>query len=187
MKTDIMKWYNPPTKFLEEEKKDKNRTISVSVPGKVDYWRVTLHGFIKDDAPFYYQEVEGDFEASVKFSADYRTLYDQAGLMVRLDERVWMKCGIEYYMEKQHASTVITRDFSDWSILPVEGNPGCVWVKVKRRKECIETFYSVDGEEYIQIRQGYLSPESKLQVGIMAAAPTGDGFDVVFEDFKIIQ
>lgn len=177
-----MQWYNEPKSFSVDGSK-----ISVSVPGKTDYWRVTLHQFIKDDAPFYFKEVEGDFEATVKFTAKYETLYDQAGLMVRQDDKVWMKCGIEYYKKVQHASTVITRDFSDWSISPVSDNPESVWVRAKRTKECIETFYSVDGTNFVQIRQGYLSKASKLQVGIMAAAPTGDGFDVVFEDLEVKQ
>lgn len=178
-----MEWYNKPAKFSEDK---ESKTISMTVPGKTDYWRVTLHGFIKDDAPFYHHKeaIDGDFEASVKFTGKYATLYDQAGLMVRQDEKNWMKCGIEYYKETQHASTVITRDFSDWSILPVDGNPASVWLKAKRTKECIETFYSLDGTNYIQIRQGYLST-APLQVGIMAAAPTGDGFDVIFEDFTL--
>lgn len=175
-----MQWYNEPKEISEEGGK-----VSFKVPGETDYWRVTLHGFIKDDAPFYYKEVEGDFEATVKFSAKYKTLYDQAGLMVRQDQKVWMKCGIEFYKEVQHASTVITRDFSDWSISPVTGNPQSVWIRTKRTKECIETFYSVNGQDFIQIRQGYLSDSPKLQVGMMAAAPTGDGFDVVFEDFQV--
>jgi len=177
-----MQWYNEPTKFDEAGSK-----ISLTVPGKTDFWRVTLHGFIKDDAPFYFKHVEGDFEVTVKFTAKYETLYDQAGLMVRQDEKVWMKCGIEFYKGVQHASTVITRDFSDWSISPVSENPVSVWIRAKRTKECIETFYSVDRTNFIQIRQGYLSEAPTLQVGIMAAAPTGEGFDVVFEELDIKQ
>ena len=180
-----MQWYNEPKAFQEERTKDGGSRTTVSVPGKTDYWRTTLHGFIKDDAPFRYTVVTGDFEVTVRFSAEYKSLYDQAGLMVREDETVWMKCGIELYEGKQHASTVITRTYSDWSIAAFEKDPDTVWFKAKRTGECIETFFSMDGKNYQQIRQGYLSVAKELQVGIVAAAPTGDGFDVVFEDFTI--
>jgi len=176
-----MQWYNEPKDYIVEDNK-----ITIQVPGKTDYWRVTLHDFIKDDAPFYYQTVNGDFEATVKIIGEYHTLYDQAGLMVRHDEKVWMKCGIEYYKSKQHASTVITRDFSDWSILPLH-NPVEVWFRCKRTGACIETYYSTDGVNFLQIRQGYLSEAKDLQVGVMCAAPQGDGFQVVLEDFEVVS
>ena len=60
-----------------------------------------------------YETVTGDFTATVKITGNYAVLYDQAGLMVRESETVWMKCGIEYLEGVQQASAVITRDFSD--------------------------------------------------------------------------
>ena len=73
-----MNWHNEPK--IWEIKDDK---LVVTADAKTDYWRVTLHDFIKDDAPFYYQTVTGDFTATVKVTGAYATLYDQAGLMVR--------------------------------------------------------------------------------------------------------
>lgn len=178
-----MQWYNEPDVYTVEE----NR-ITVKVPAKTDYWRVTLHNFIKDDAPFYFRQVQGDFEATVKIiGGKYATLYDQAGLMVRQDETTWMKCGIAYYRERQHVSTVITRDFSDWSILPLHSNLVQVWFRAKRIGTAIEIFYSTDGVNFVQIRQGYLSDAPSLQVGVMCAAPQGDGFNVVFENFTVVS
>lgn len=179
----VMKWHNPPEVYEE----GADGRVSFTVPSDTDYWRITSHGFIKDDGPFYYRKIEGDFEATVKFSGNYTTLYDQAGLMVRESKTVWMKCGVEFTDGIQQASTVITRDFSDWSILPIPSNPEAIWFKAKRTKECIETFYSLDGETFTQIRQGYLTTKKKLEVGIVAAAPRGDGFDVVFDDLLIVQ
>lgn len=175
-----MQWYNEPQRWQQ----DGNKLI-VNCDGKTDYWRVTRHGFIKDDAPFYYETINGDFTATVKITGNYAALYDQAGLMVRESETVWMKCGIEYLEGVQQASAVITRDFSDWSIVPLPDNPASIWIQVERLKEAIEVSYSVDGENFTMIRQGYLSTKENLQVGMMCAAPTGDGFEVIFEDFTL--
>lgn len=50
-----------------------------------DYWRISHYGFTVDDAPFYYTEYGGEFEAKVKISGDYKVRFDQAGMMIRLD------------------------------------------------------------------------------------------------------
>lgn len=175
-----MNWYNEPRKWqLEDEK------LIVTTDPDTDFWRVTLHDFIKDDAPFYYREVSGDFTATVKVSGAYTALYDQAGLMVRESELVWMKCGVEYLHGVQQASAVITREFSDWSIVPLSNNPASIWIQVKRTGTAIEVYYSLNGTDFDLIRQAYFSASTALQVGMMCASPKGEGFEVVFEDFTV--
>jgi uncharacterized protein len=175
-----MQWYNEPAQWRQDGHK-----LIVMTDGKTDYWRVTLHNFIADNAPFYYQTVEGDFTASVKVTGSYADLYDQAGLMVRENEQVWIKCGIEFLNGVQQASAVITREFSDWSIVPLPDNPTSVWFRIQRTGAAVEVYYSRDGESYHLIRQGYLSAASSLQVGLMSAAPKGSGFEVIFEDYSV--
>jgi regulation of enolase protein 1 (concanavalin A-like superfamily) len=175
-----MNWYNEPEVW--EGQGDK---LIVRADPQTDFWRVTLHGFIKDDAHFYYQDVTGDFVATVKITGAYAALYDQAGLMVRESERVWLKCGIEYLEGVQQASAVITRDFSDWSIVPLTDNPTAIWVQVKRTGPAVEVFISRNGADYSLIRQGYLSEQATLQAGLMCAAPQGNGFEVTFDAFSI--
>ncbi|URK86525.1 DUF1349 domain-containing protein [Rhizobium sp. RCAM05350] len=41
--------------------------------------------------------------------------------MLRLDERNWIKCGIEYTDGLMHFSVVVTRGVSDWSVIPLPG------------------------------------------------------------------
>jgi len=175
-----MQWYNEPQDWQQHD-----NTLRVSVEHNTDFWRVTLHDFIKDDAHFRYQDVSGDFVATVKVSGQYAALYDQAGLMVRESETVWMKCGIEYVEGVQQANAVVTRDFSDWSMVALPDNPASIWIRVERTGHAVEVYFSRDGETYTLIRQAYLSDADTLQVGMMCAAPKGDGFAVTFEDFSV--
>lgn len=175
-----MQWFNEPSEWQYQDKK-----LIVSTQGKTDFWRVTRHDFIKDDAHFYYQEVRGDFIASVKITGEYATLYDQAGLMLRENDTTWLKCGIEYLDGIQQASAVITRKFSDWSIVPLEDNPQAIWIQIQRIGTAVEVSYSRNGQDFIMIRQGYLSAKETLEIGMMCAAPTGEGFSAIFEDFHI--
>ena len=75
-----MHWYNEPAVWAANDD-----TITVTAEHDTDFWRKTHYGFIRDNGHFYYQEVVGDFRCEVKVSGGYAALYDQAGLMVRLD------------------------------------------------------------------------------------------------------
>jgi regulation of enolase protein 1 (concanavalin A-like superfamily) len=48
----------------------------------------------------------------------------------------------------------------------------------------VEVQYSLDGEEYSMMRLAYLTESPIVQVGLMCAAPQGEGFAVEFEGFK---
>lgn len=175
-----MQWYNEPPFWKEFE-----NTLTVVSGLRTDFWRETHYGFIRDTGHFYYQEVTGDFIAEVKIIGEYQELYDQAGLMVRFDEKTWLKCGIEFVNNVQQVSAVVTRDFSDWSVSPLPQNPIAIWLQVKREGPAVEVHYSLDGESYKMLRLAYLTPAETLQVGFMCAAPEREGFSVTFERFQI--
>mmetsp|Transcript_16151 Transcript_16151/g.23436 ORF Transcript_16151/g.23436 Transcript_16151/m.23436 type:complete len:170 (-) Transcript_16151:2889-3398(-) len=116
-------WYNDP---LEWGYLDNSSDLFVKVPPKSDCWQNSYYpngkgGYQADNAPFYHTTIDGSFVATVQFSGQYLHLYDQTGIMVRSSSTNWMKCGVEFTSNVQHASTVITRDgFSDWSILAIQ-------------------------------------------------------------------
>ncbi|KAF3890835.1 DUF1349 domain-containing protein [Tolypothrix bouteillei VB521301] len=177
---DSMEWYNEPLSW-----KDENGTVSVTSGAKTDFWRVTHYGFIRDSGNFYYQEVTGDFCISVKITGLYQVLYDQAGIMVRLNEKTWIKTGIEFVNGVQQVSAVVTRDYSDWSVVPLLQNPPSLWLRLYRRRGTVEVQYSFDGQNYTMLRLAYLTEVETLQVGLMCASPEREGFQVTFEDFTI--
>ena len=78
--------------------------------------------FERDNGHFYYRSLPGDqsFTATVNVRGKYHTLYDQGGLMLRIDEKNWIKCGVEYVDGQQFASVVVTvNGWSDWSVVPI--------------------------------------------------------------------
>lgn len=75
-----MQWFNEP-----EQWEIKDKTLSMFVTPKTDYWRISHYGFTVDDAPFYYATYGGEFEVKVKVTGDYKTRFDQAGIMLRID------------------------------------------------------------------------------------------------------
>jgi len=175
-----MEWYNEPPEWTTA-----GDVITVKAGAHTDFWRKTHDGGIRDTGNFYWQPVSGNFVAEVKITGEYATLYDQAGLMVRLDEKTWMKCGIEFFQDVQHVSVVVTREFSDWSVIRLAQNPESIWMRVVRTDFTLEVYYSLNGSDYTMLRQAYLSPQADLQVGVMVAAPIGDGFKAKLEGFHV--
>jgi regulation of enolase protein 1 (concanavalin A-like superfamily) len=175
-----MKWYNEP-----EQWSFKNSRLTMQVTPKTDYWRITHYGFTVDDGPFFHTERGGEFEVVVKITGDYQTRFDQMGLMLRVDEKHWIKTGIEYVDGAYNFSTVVTNDYSNWSVTPLAGYTDSLWIKAVRRHDAVEIFYSTDGKSYRMANVAYLPQQNPVMVGMMAASPDGDGFKAVFEDFKI--
>lgn len=173
-------WFNQPEKWSVNK-----QSLIMFVTPKTDYWRITHYGFTVDDGPFYFETVGGEFEVKVKITGDYQTRFDQMGLMLRIDEKTWIKTGVEYVNEKINISAVVTHDKSDWSVIELEDKPKAIWLKAIRKLDAIELFYSLDDKKYTMIRLAYFPNNTPVMVGMTAASPDGNGFEAKFEDFTI--
>jgi len=176
-----MQWFNEPDKW---EIISEN-AMSMFVTPKTDFWRKTHYGFTVDDGPFYYASLGGEFQLKVKIKGAYESRYDQMGIMVRIDEKTWIKTGVEYVNNKINLSAVVTHNHSDWSIVELEQKPDAVWLEVTRRLDSIEIKYSLDNTDFKLMRLAYFPDNIPVMVGLTAASPDGHGFDALFEDFKI--
>lgn len=175
-----MQWFNEPEKW-----EIKNNALQMFVTPQSDYWRISHYGFTVDDAPFYYATYGGEFEAKVKLTGAYKERFDQMGLMVRIDEKNYIKTGIEFVDGKYNVSTVVTHGKSDWSVTTLDKTPPFIWIKVVRRLDAVEIFYSYDDKTYVMTRNAPLRDNTPVMVGLMAASPDGKGFDAKFENFKV--
>lgn len=175
-----MQWFNEPDKWTVE-----NQVLSMFVTPKSDYWRISHYGFTVDDAPFYYALYGGEFEVKVKITGDYKSRFDQAGLMLRIDEQNYIKAGIEFVDGVYNLSTVVTHKTSDWSVIALEKPVPFIWIKAVRRLDAVEVFYSFDDKTYTMMRNAWMQDNTPMMVGVMGACPDGDGFNVKFENFKV--
>lgn len=177
---DKMTWYNEPERW-----EIKNSSLIMQVTPKTDYWRISHYGFTVDDAPFYYANYGGEFEAKVKLTGAYKARFDQMGLMIRTDHENYIKTGVEFVDGKFNVSTVVTHHKSDWSVTTLDRVPPFIWIKVVRRLDAVEIFYSLDDKNYVMTRNAPLQDNSPVMVGLMAASPDGDGFEAKFENFSV--
>lgn len=176
-----MRWLNEPGRW--EGREDR---LDVRTDPDTDFWQRTHYGFRRDSGHFFYREMTRDFTASVQVEGRYRDQYDQAGLMLRASDQVWLKAGIEYVDGAQQASVVVTRSYSDWSVSPLAPAAERFWVRVTRQGGNISVEGSTDGETYALLRIAWLIDDAPLQVGAMCASPEGSGFDVTFHELRVL-
>jgi uncharacterized protein len=176
-----MTWMNDPASWKQQDGK-----LIVNSRPKTDFWRKTVSGNVVDNGHFFHLPAQGDFIFEARVNARYAALYDQAGLMVRIDAENWVKCGTEFLDGSRQASVVFTRDFSDGSSMNDLSQDSPVWWRVVRTRDALETLCSLDGQKYISVRQGYLLPSPKAEVGIMCAAPEGGGFASTFDNLRLL-
>lgn len=176
-----MHWLSEP-----EEWSQHRTTVMMRIPPGTDFWRMTRTDKCVDNAPFYFLEIEGDFEVRCKVKANYEAPDDQAGIMIREDEENWIKCGIQMIGDVPHMCATVTHDYSDMSMHPLPHLPEFMWVHAKKIGDGLEVYISEDSFDWMQIRQGDITENSILQIGLYAASPNSDeGLDVTFEDFMI--
>lgn len=177
---DKMNWFNEPASWNISD-----GLLTMDVTPHSDYWRISHYGFTVDDAPFYYAEYGGEFEAKVKITGDYKARFDQAGMMIRIDHENYIKTGIEFVDGKYNLSTVVTHHTSDWSVIALDRPVEHVWIKVVRRLDAVEIFYSFDDKTYTLMRNAWLEANRPVRIGMFAACPDGNGFKATFSDFMV--
>lgn len=175
------RWLNQPSTF-----EHRGDDLFVRTDNATDYWRETFYGFRRDSGHFFYRPVEGDFSAEVTLSGKFESLYDQAGLMVRLSESHWVKAGIEYTDGAMHFSVVVTNDRSDWSMQKIRVDNGMASMRVTRHAEAIRIQYlDQDDQQWKPARLAFLPATAAIDVGLMTCSPERAGFEVTFKDLIV--
>jgi uncharacterized protein len=146
-----------------------------------DFWRKTHYGFIRDSGHVFGTPVAGDFTAVVRFTGEYRALYDQAGLMLRRDAEHWIKAGIEFVDGIAWLSVVVTDDRSDWSLASQVDPAESWWLQLSRSGDDVSVRHSSDGEDWTLMRVTSLVVGLSDVVGPMLACPEAEAFSARFD------
>ncbi len=177
-----MKWFNVPASA-----KQSGDQLIVTTKPKTDFWRKTFYDYVTNNGHFFYLPVTGDFTLESRVAGKYSALYDQAGLMVRIDDNNWLKCGLELVDGIGHASVVVTRDFSDWSTIRGITTKEPLWWRIVRKGYSLEVLYFLEGKNFISTRLGYLPLQAAVDAGIMCCSPEGAGFESTFDEIRLTQ
>ncbi len=173
-------WLNEPADHAID-----GDALRVTTDAGTDFWRITSYGFIRDSGHFLGRAVAGDFTAQVQVRGDFRELYDQAGLMVRVDEERWIKAGVEFSDGALLLSTVLTDGGSDWATSTAPPLPDGFWLRVTVTGGAIRVQYSADGKRWPLLRLAPFPVAARYLVGPMCCTPQRAGLNVTFASFSV--
>jgi uncharacterized protein len=173
-------WLNEPQRWAAE-----GDDLRILTDKTTDFWRETHYGFNRDSGHFLGFPTGEAFTADLRVQADFRALYDQAGIMVRLDAHHWVKAGIELSDGRAMLASVLTNRQSDWATAPYEHNASDFWVRATIANGVLRLQVSADGKSWPLMRLAAFPKANSYLVGPMACTPERAGLEVVFSAFRL--
>ncbi|CZT37166.1 DUF1349 domain-containing protein [Rhizobium sp. 9140] len=174
------KWLNEPAVWKAIE-----TGVTLTTDMNTDFWRETHYGFTRDSGHFLGVPVDDDFTVRVRIQGEFRSLYDQAGLMVRIDESRWVKTGVEFTDGERFLSAVVTDGKSDWSVSQPFDQLEDFHIRVTLKGGAIRIQASSDGKRWPLLRLAPFPRAQRYLVGVTACTPERSGLNVQFSDFSI--
>ncbi|UXS26735.1 DUF1349 domain-containing protein [Agrobacterium tumefaciens] len=173
-------WHNEPQQWSLN-----NQVLHVTTDKGSDFWRETYYGFTRDSGHFFGMEWQGDFTASLRIHGRYEELYDQAGIMVRIDESHWIKAGIELSDGVACIGNVLTLGRSDWSTTAYAGDASDLYLRVTVADGVLRVQTSADGIRWPLLKLCPFPKSPFYQVGPMCCTPEREGLEVRFSEFRV--
>jgi regulation of enolase protein 1 (concanavalin A-like superfamily) len=177
---DQCHWLNEPAEWSLSE-----AALRVVTDRGTDFWRETHYGFIRHSGHVYGQSVAGGFTATLRIRADYRSLYDQAGMMILIDETHWVKAGIELSDGAAQLSSVLTLGRSDWATGLFQGDAADFWLRATVEGGVLRLQASTDGLSWPLLRLCPFPESARYLVGPMCCTPERAGLTVLFSHFSV--
>ncbi|PHM62722.1 DUF1349 domain-containing protein [Xenorhabdus ishibashii] len=180
-------WLNEPASW-----QCQGNELHVMTDNKTDFWRDTWYGFQRHSGHVFGSYID-DFNLEEGFTfqfcieGQFEQLYDQAGVMLLVDEQHWLKAGVEHSDGQATIGSVLTNGCSDWAMGVFPGNPNKFWLRLTYREGAIRLQYSTDGVIWPLLR---LSPftvdnNKRIFVGAMCCSPEREGLQVRFSEFRL--
>ena len=178
-------------------------TVVIKTSPKTDFWQQSYYGFRNDNGTALQFESDTNFTFTVKVNFDYKSLFDQCGVIIYLNSENWFKASIEYENEmfSRLGSVVTNLGYSDWATTDIE-TIICIWYKLSRRGADFLVESSFDGVNFKQMRifhlhelgettekMGRSNPPlvsgRSVTFGIYACSPTESSFMATFSEMKL--
>ena len=173
-----------------------NSTLVITPPAKKDFWSCTFYSplLVKSDASALLCAVPPNEEATIKVDFSYTAIsqFDQAGLLLYIDDKHWMKAGIEYCDGLARLSVVVTNGYSDWSTQIWSGLSARLKVHKLIQSDSVVVEAAQPGStDYSFVRIAHISMKScesgrQWRIGPYAASPISQaGCHATFSNFSV--
>lgn len=152
-----------------------NQGLRIYAPSHTDLFLDPLEAASADTAPFMWVEMTGDFVARLRVQPSFQADYDAGGLVVRQDDKRWIKLAYERTdLGNPAIVSVVTNGVSD-DANGADLNSPSVWLQLARVGDVFALHYALDGEHWRMTRLCKLPMEATVKVGAIAQSPRGVG------------
>jgi uncharacterized protein len=163
----------------------KDNLLIVEAAEQSDWWRITSYGFIHDDGHALLREFPIDTAIEVSFILDFKEQFDQCGILIRSDEKNWVKAGVEMSDGYPQLGAVVTQNKSDWSTGRVTEWIGKeVTIRVSRSGDALTVRAKAD-DDFRLVRVTPLDSKLSWMAGPMLCAPTRAGFVATITSWRV--
>ena len=163
-----------------------NGELAVSAAESSDFWRTTAYGFVHDDGHGLLRPFDPGTAVEVTFRLDFDEQFDQAGVLVRADERHWAKAGVEVVDGAPQLGAVVTHEVSDWSSRPVpEWHGAEVTIRVSRARDALTVRARPAAGEWQFVRLAPWPEGLDALAGPYCCAPSRAGLCVRFTSWRV--
>lgn len=170
-------WLNPPVDAVVEP----DGSLLVTAAEGSDFWRTTSYGFVHDSGHALLASLIPGRAVEVDVLLDLEGTFDHVGVLVRVDERSWVKAAIELSDGRLWVGAVVTQEVSDWSVAPVPHWQGeVVTVRVSRAGDALTVRARPVGGTWQLVRVAPLDPAAVALAGPLCCAPTRAGLTARF-------
>lgn len=173
-------WLNEPERWTAQ-----GDSLELVTDKATDFWQKTHYGFCRDTGHFLGFRTAEAFTAELRIQCDFQQLYDQAGIMVRVDAEHWIKAGIEFSDGRAMLSSVLTIGQSDWATAPYEHDARDFRMRVTVAGGVLRLQTSADGKTWPLVRLAPFTEAPSYFVGPMACTPEREGLPVTFTGFSL--
>lgn len=172
--------HNHPVKY-----KIHGDAVTITAAGKTNLFNSPSGKPKVVDAPLILFAPEADFTMSAKVTAQLKSVYDVAALVVYQNDDVWAKFCYENSVEQEPTMvSVVTRTFSDDCNSMPAGNHA--YMAVVKKGEEYSFFYSPDNKNWRMVRNFHLPTLGDVKVGFGIHGSRGNGITGTFSEIKYL-
>lgn len=177
---DAGTWTNRP-----EAVRLDGTALVVTAAAYSDAWRETGYGFTHASENALLTPFREGAAVEVVFDVQFARQFDQAGVLLRAGDDLWVKAGVEMVDGAPQLGAVVTRGRSDWSVAPVRHWAGQrARVRLSWERGAVTVRAGLDSERLALVR---LLPfeASAAAAGPFCCSPTRGGLDVRFHSWTV--
>lgn len=173
-------WLNQPEQFELDD-----GVLEFATAPDTDFWQRTHYGYKRNSGHAFLTRLWDDFSFTAQCEFVYETKFDQAGIILYLNDQNWAKASLEDAEDAGGylGSVVTVNGHSDWAFQIMDPDVNRMYYRITRRNADFRFDWSTDGDAYHQMRVFHMPGDlTQAKIGVYACSPQQSSFKARFSE-----